>query len=154
MANYLQGRYKVKNPKKYKGDVNNIIFRSSWEMRMFLFLDSSPVIVEWSSEEIVIPYISVDGKYHRYFPDLKFTTKTGKTFLCEIKPKKETKAPSKRSKNYLNESYTFVKNKLKWEAAEKYCLKNKMNFYILTEDHIHPTFSDTKIMEKLSPLLS
>ena len=124
MSKYKQGFYKVNNPSKYRGDINNIVYRSSWELRVFKYMDNTPNIIEWSSEEIIIPYISpVDKRVHRYFPDLKFTTKTGKTFLCEIKPKKETKAPSKKSKNYLNESYTFVKNKLKWEAAEKYCLK-------------------------------
>ena len=34
------------------------------------FLDSDPRIIEWSSEEIVVPYISpVDNRTHRYFVD-------------------------------------------------------------------------------------
>lgn len=34
---YYQGKYKPKNPEKYVGDINNIIFRSSWERNFFFF---------------------------------------------------------------------------------------------------------------------
>jgi len=57
------GRYKVKNRTKYKGDVDNVIFRSMWERHCFKWCDDNPEVVKWSSEETVIPYFyEVDKK--------------------------------------------------------------------------------------------
>src|SRR5581483_9137771 len=96
MAKYLQGRFSPKNPEKYKGDASQIFYRSSWELKLMLRCDTDPNIVEWSSEEIVIPYVSpLDGKVHRYFPDFKIKTKQGKTMVIEIKPLTQTKPPKK-----------------------------------------------------------
>jgi len=55
-------------------------------------LDKDPSIVEWSSEEHVIPYRSpIDNRMHRYFVDFYIKKKMpdGKTrvALIEIKPK-------------------------------------------------------------------
>ena len=66
------GRYSIKNASKYKGDANNIIYRSLWEKAVFQWCDKNPKVKQWSSEEIVIPYYyEVDKKYHRYFVDVK-----------------------------------------------------------------------------------
>ena len=66
------GRYTVKNPKKYKGDFTNVIYRSLWEKSVFMWCDNNPKVKGWSSEEIVIPYYyDADKRYHRYFPDIK-----------------------------------------------------------------------------------
>jgi len=65
-----QGYFKPKNPQKYKGDPTNIIYRSGWELKFMLYVDSHPEILEWGSEEFSIPYRSpIDGRIHRYFPD-------------------------------------------------------------------------------------
>ena len=32
MTKYLQGKYIVRNKKKYMGDHNNVVYRSSWEL--------------------------------------------------------------------------------------------------------------------------
>ena len=40
MAKYHQGTYKVKDPNKYVGDPNNIVFRSSWELKFMNWCDS------------------------------------------------------------------------------------------------------------------
>ena len=70
------GRYIPKNPKKYKGDPSKVIYRSLWERRFMTYCDSSVSIVEWGSEEIIIPYLSPwDKKIHRYFPDFYIKTK-------------------------------------------------------------------------------
>lgn len=37
MAKPHQGRYVPENPKKYVGDRNNIIYRSGYEKRFFLY---------------------------------------------------------------------------------------------------------------------
>ena len=52
-----KGKYKVKNKKKYKGDPTNIVYRSMWERHCFKWCDESSDVVEWSSEEIVVPYL-------------------------------------------------------------------------------------------------
>ena len=51
-----QGYYQVQNPKKYVGDPNLVIYRSSWEQAFCRWCDFSPSITRWSSEPIKIPY--------------------------------------------------------------------------------------------------
>ena len=64
------GKFKPKNYKKYKGDPTKIYYRSLWERRFMVYCDNNSKIIEWGSEEIVIPYKSpLDQKTHRYFPD-------------------------------------------------------------------------------------
>lgn len=141
MAHYLQGKYTPKNPQKYVGDYRNIVYRSSWELKLFKFVDNNPNILAWGSEEIVIPYFNeMDGKPHRYFPDLvvKYKTKTGeiKKALIEVKPSAQTRPPEKKSKNtkrYLNEIVTWETNKAKWNAAKAWCERNGMMFLLMTE---------------------
>ena len=133
-----KGKYKLKNPKKYVGDPNKVVFRSLWERNVFRWCESQSNIVEWCSEEVVIPYVcKTDNKVHRYFIDIYFKTKDGKKYLIEIKPKKETsppKKPQRRSKRYLSESLTFIKNQSKWEAATQFAKDNGVTFQIWTED--------------------
>ena len=65
MAPY-QGYFKPKNPHKYKGDPTNIIYRSSWELKLMKYLDERKDVVKWGSEEIIIPYRSpIDGRVHK-----------------------------------------------------------------------------------------
>lgn len=143
MPNYIQGYFKPRNPEKYKGDVNKIYYRSSWEKKFFAYLDQRSNILEWSSEEVVIPYVSpLDGKYHRYFVDVWMKYKDGdegiKEKLIEIKPLKETKEPNlppsgRKTKRYLREAQTYAVNYAKWEAAQKYAKKYGMEFQVVTE---------------------
>ena len=129
------GYYKVKNPKKYKGDFTNVIYRSLWEKSVFMWCDVNPKVKGWSSEEIIIPYYyEADKRYHKYFPDVKIIFED-KTLLIEIKPEKETLPPTgpKRTKRYINEGFTYIKNMNKWEAAESYCKDRKWQFQIWTE---------------------
>ena len=98
MANYYKGKFKPKNPKKYIGDPSNIIYRSRWELKLMSYLDKHPHVLEWGSEELIIPYKSpIDGRYHRYFPDflVKRINKNGQkeTILIEVKPEYQTVPP-------------------------------------------------------------
>jgi hypothetical protein len=150
------GIYKVKNREKYKGNPDNVIYRSSWERRVFNWCDRNSEIKNWSSEEIVIPYkYDITKKAHRYFPDLKITFKSGKTILVEIKPHKETekpKYPGKRTQRYLNEATTYVKNQNKWEAAEKYAKDRGWDFQIWTEHTLDKMGIMKKGFKKMKPL--
>jgi len=149
------GRYKVKNRKKYNGDPDSVVFRSMWERHCFKWCDENSEIKSWSSEEVVIPYFyEVDKKYHRYFMDLKITFKTGKTILVEIKPEKETQPPKKpdKSKRYISEAMTYVKNRNKWEAASKYAKDNNWGFQIWTEKTLTKMGIMPKQIKPLKPL--
>lgn len=140
MRNTYKGRYQIKNPYKYRGDPTKVIYRSSWELKVFNYMDRTDDIVQWSSEEIVIPYKSpIDGRWHRYFPDLWVKTKTNEVFLIEIKPYNQTREPKKRSritKQYLNEVKTWGINSAKWEAAREFCEDRKWKFKIFTEKEL------------------
>jgi hypothetical protein len=138
------GQFRPRNPKKYIGDSNNIIYRSTWECKVMSWLDLNDNIISWASEEVIIPYISpVDNRYHRYFPDflVKVKTREGttKTMMLEVKPKKQTRPPEpqkRKTKQYINEVVTWGVNQSKWKAAEEYCLDRGWEFKILTEDHL------------------
>ena len=146
-----KGKYKVKNRDKYVGAVDNVQYRSAWERRFMVYCDiSQKNIVRWSSEEIVLPYVSpVDGKVHRYFPDFWIEQKGAdgnlRHLLIEVKPKEQCgppKKPLKKFKNsrskfrYLNAIKTWKINEAKWKAAEEFCADRKWIFKILTEDHL------------------
>ena len=136
-----KGKYRPTNKRKYKGDVNSIVYRSLWERKFMVYLDTNPDITEWGSEEIVIPYVSpLDGKRHRYFPDFYVKTNNGDKFLVEIKPKYQTRPPkkSKSKGRYIREMKEWGRNQAKWEAAENVCDRHGWKFIILTEDHINP----------------
>ena len=64
------GKYRPTNSKKYRGNIDKIYYRSLWERKFMVYCDRNEKIIEWGSEEVVIPYRSpIDGKLHRYFPD-------------------------------------------------------------------------------------
>ena len=148
------GRYTVENKKKYAGDPNNVVYRSLWERDTFKWLDRNPKVKKWSSEEIVIPYYyDVDKKYHRYFPDIKIVFEN-KTVLVEIKPAKETEPPANpsKSKRYIGEAMTYVKNMNKWEAANSYAKDRGWDFQIWTEDTLKSMGIMKEQKGKLKPL--
>jgi hypothetical protein len=144
LTNYVQGLYKPQNLEKYIGDINQIVYRSSWELRVFRWCDSSENILEWSSEPFPIKYFDHStNKMRRYFPDLfvKIRNKQGiiTNYLLEVKPEKQTKPPkprSRKTKTYLNEMTTYQKNISKWTQAEEFCKQNNMIFKLVTEKEL------------------
>ena len=140
------GRFKPKNYKKYKGDPTNVFYRSLWERRFMVYCDNNPNILEWGSEEIIIPYKSpLDKKVHRYFPDffVKYKNSSGKIIreIIEVKPKRHLsppKEPKRKTKRYLGEVNTYINNQAKFKAAEEFCKDRKLGFRILTEEHLVP----------------
>lgn len=141
---FKQGFFKPKYPEKYRGDVTEIVYRSSWELNLFVWLDNHRDVEWWNSECTVIQYTDPldTNKKRRYFPDVLLRKTNGETILIEVKPDKETKQPDrdngfykngKPKKTYVTESLTYVKNRAKWAAAEAYCAKKGWKFVILTE---------------------
>ena len=134
------GKYKPVNPSKYKGDPESVVYRSKWEFYVMRHLDNNKSVVEWSSEEIVIPYrYDIDGRYHRYFPDFYVKYNNGKSLLIEVKPAKETappRTPERKTKRFITESLTWVKNCNKWKSAEDYAKDKGWNFVIWSENDL------------------
>ena len=122
------GKFKPKNYKKYKGDPTKIYYRSLWERRFMVYCDNNPNIIEWGSEEIIIPYRSpVDKKVHRYFPDfyIKYRNTLGeiRREIIEVKPKSQCfppKEPKRVTKKYKQKVLTYIINQAKFKAAGEY----------------------------------
>ena len=139
-----KGKYKPSYPKKYKGDHTNIVYRSLWERKFMVYCDKNENILEWGSEEVVVPYHSpIDNRYHRYFPDfyIKVRESNGKIkkMIIEIKPFKqcvEPKVQKKKTKGYIYEVMEYAKNQAKWEAAKEWCLDRGYQFKVLTENEL------------------
>ena len=143
--NYRQGKFKPKNPEKYKGDPTRIIYRSSYEYKMLEFCDLNETVLEYRSEEVAIPYISpLDGRYHRYFPDIIIKYKDSKgnirKALIEIKPQKDLiepeKNPKRKTKSWVYKVKTWAVNQAKFAAAREWCKDRGYEFRIFTEKEL------------------
>jgi len=138
-----KGWFTPKNRSKYKGDSENVVYRSSWELRVMKWLDENPSVIWWASEELIIKYRSpIDQKIHRYFPDfiIRLKQKNGaeSTVVIEIKPQKQTVKPvqKRKTKRYLQEAATYAVNQEKWRAADLFCKEHGWQFKVLTEKDI------------------
>jgi len=80
-----KGKFVPIEPGKYKGNPRNIIYRSMWERQCMVYFDRNENVIEWSSEEVVIPYVSPwDNKIHRYYPDFLVKVKKGQVIETRI----------------------------------------------------------------------
>lgn len=140
-----KGRYRVANPSKYVGDPTQIVYRSLWELKFMKWCDNSPSVLEWGSEEFIIPYLSpVDQRIHRYFVDfyIKIQDRHGniQRYLIEIKPKKFTQPPQKPSRvtaRFLEEVRNWGINQSKWKSATEFCENRGWRFMVLTETDLN-----------------
>ncbi len=139
-----KGKFRPSIPKKYRGDYTNIIYRSLWELKFMKYCDSNPNILEWGSEEVIVPYRSpIDNRYHRYFPDfyikVRESTGTIKRMIIEIKPQKqciEPKVQKRKTRSYVYQVCEYAKNQAKWEAAKEFCEDRQWEFKVLTENEL------------------
>lgn len=136
-----------KNPEKYAGDISKIKTRSSWEIKFANYCDKNPSIVQWNSEDIVIPYwSSADNKERHYHVDFTMTVRTSngklQTYMVEIKPYKQTLKPEpkkgKKEATLLQEMYTYQVNMDKWIHAKQYAESQGWIFIIITENELYP----------------
>ena len=142
--NLYQGKFIPKNPSKYKGDISNIIYRSGYELKFMNWCDLNSDVLEWGSEEVVIPYRSpLDNRVHRYFVDflvkVKQTDNTYKMILVEVKPYRftqEPKIPKRRTKRFINEVKQWGVNLAKWESATEFCIDRGWEFKLITEKEL------------------
>ena len=140
-----QGLFRPKNPKKYKGDPGQIVYRSSWEKIFMNYCDLREDIQKWNSEEVVIPYYDpIQKKWRRYFPDflVQYKNKEGiiMTEIVEVKPYKEVIGPpvnpTRKTKSWVYEVKTYVTNQSKWKAASEFCENRGRNFRLVTEKEL------------------
>ena len=139
-----KGKFRPSIPKKYRGDYTNIIYRSLWELKFMKYCASNPNILEWGSEEVIVPYRSpIDNRYHRYFPDfyikVRESTGTIKRMIIEIKPQKqciEPKVQKRKTRSYVYQVCEYAKNQAKWEAAKEFCEDRQWEFKVLTENEL------------------
>ena len=146
---FKQGIFKPVNKSKCLNK-HEIVYRSFLEARLMKILDKNTNVIEWSSEQVIIPYvhpiktkIEKQKTYARYFVDfyIKLKTESGeRKILAEVKPEKQTKKPTingnKKPSTILYENTQWVINNAKWDAAKKYAEKNQMIFMTITEKNI------------------
>lgn len=134
--------FQPKNPEKYKGDINKIVSRSSYETKFYKWCDTNDNIISWNSEGLVIPYFDpIKNKQRRYFVDVLFkcicSDNIERVYAVEIKPYNQTIPPRKskrKSKNtIIKENTVWITNQAKWKAAKKYCELKGWYFKIVTE---------------------
>jgi len=140
---YRQGIFVPNNQDKFIG--TKATYRSGLELKFFRFCDKNPNVLQWGSENIVVPYKSpLDNRHHKYYVDNFVVIREGdevKRYLVEIKPYKQTKKPQtkyRKKQHLIYEQKAYVTNQAKWEAAREYCKKCGYTFIIITEKELYP----------------
>ena len=95
-------------------------YRSGWEQKYMVHLDSDSTIFTWSYEKLVIEYVSNarTKKIRKYYPDFYVEYNNGNKVVIEIKPKRKL-------------DQAIIKKKI--AAAEQWCLMHNAIYKILTE---------------------
>ena len=158
-----QGYYKVQYPEKYVGDVNLVIYRSSWELSFCRWCDFSPSIIHWSSEPMKVKYYDKVSKLAEcqkyglnpndprnwevknynldFWLQIKKDENTIEKWFIEIKPSGELKkpippdqnAPLKVQRKFVNEAKRYLINEEKFKSLNAWAEKSGGKFYIFTE---------------------
>ena len=141
MARFAQGKFRLKNPKKYGGN-RTPTYRSSWEYTFMKFCDEHPSVSQWASEAVKIPYRNpLTGKQTIYVPDffIVYADKGGKqkVELIEVKPKNQA-VKENLGRSRANQAH-YVINMAKWEAARAWCKQKGIFFRVITEEDIFHT---------------
>lgn len=100
----------------------SVVYRSSWEERVYKHLDIQQDILIFQEEPLRILYKDPASPQHRnYIPDILITFKDGTRKLVEIKPS-----------CFLDAAI----NQAKFTAAREYCQKRNIIFEVWTENEI------------------
>lgn len=163
---HLQGYFKPTNPHKYRGNINEIIFRSSWEQRFMVWCDIHPNIKCWANETVAIPYYNTCTKYSKetgrflgswnnYYIDFFIQIeKNGvlESWLIEVKPNmqiptteqiaklqkmiNEGNMTAKKMNRYNYQLKTLLVNRSKFLAAKKFAEERGCKFAIVDENFL------------------
>lgn len=136
-----QGRFIPRHPERYVGDTASIYYRSSQELDFMNFLDLSPVVSSWTSENpgTAIPY-DYQGVQHTYFPDflVRFSDDTLNRKANKIAvPREPVSLIELKPDSHYNNNVTgsdkeqVAINKAKFSAAETFCKSKGWSFRVL-----------------------
>jgi hypothetical protein len=137
-SHYKQGYFDGHNPKKYVGE-RPIIYRSSLELNFMIKMELSPLVLEWGSETIKIPYIMKEKdsktgkmvlKQKTYNTDFYVKLKSGQKYIVEVKPSQQVPL----NESQIKRNPTNYKNACKWKAAIDFCKLKGFEFKIVTEE--------------------
>lgn len=134
-SRYKQGYIDASTCKKLFPQLKNdkIIYRSSYERKFMIWLETNKTVKHWGSECVKIPYYYVDGKIHNYYPDYFVEFEDGTCTIVEIKPHNQTIKPINENCWAYNE---YIKNMCKWRSTKEFCEAKGYKFKILTEKTI------------------
>lgn len=129
MALSLKPRKRRKSRRAKRGFHNSqkcltsMNYRSSWELKYALYLDSNEDVISYKYEPYAISYISNirTKRLRKYYPDFEVTKKDGTKILVEIKPKSKV---------------MYIKNVKKANAAKEYATLNNMQYLLVTENDL------------------
>lgn len=135
-SRYKQGYINPATCKKLFTSLSHdkIIYRSSYELKFIMWLESSDKVKGWGSECIKIPYYYIDGKTHTYYPDYFVEMEDGAKMVVEIKPYNQTQKPVNENCWAMKE---YSKNMCKWKATIEFCKAKGYTFKVLTEKTIN-----------------
>lgn len=103
--------------------LDNIKFRSSWDFLFYLICKDKNIKIEY--EKIRIPYYDIELKINRIYIADFYDPKN--KIIYEIKPE-----------GLEND----LRNKNKFESAEKYAIENGMTFKIINEKYLKMCYND------------
>lgn len=149
-----KGLFQLINREKYMGQ-KLPVYKSGWERKVFTMMDKNPYIMKWGYECIEIYYHNpIKQRFTIYYPDIYCNlidiNGDNQSYLIEIKPAKMTIAPKrpevpktqtaqsgirykKALERYSREVGDYAVNMAKWEAAQKWCLKNNVKWIIFND---------------------
>lgn len=153
-----KGLYTPKNPEKYIGDLSDIMYMSSWELKFMIYCDHRSEILKWGSECFFVPYTmerkdpktgAIKKTNHKYYPDFYLevidpnSPEGFKRLVVEVKPSSEVNEPkppkkfsTKAMKNFEYAITAYQKNMYKWSKTKEYCSARGMEFMLVTEKHL------------------
>jgi hypothetical protein len=121
-----KGKGKTRKPQPKSGSYTStktgktFHFRSSWEEKVYEFLDADEEVSSYEAEPFQIDYIH-KGILRKYNPDLFVSFVDGHKELWEIKPSDQTH---------------YEQNQNKWHAAKEACKIRGWKFVVITEQGI------------------
>ena len=96
-------------------------------------------VVKSSGFRMCLPWIGECIILPDFIIKVKESTGQIKTYVIEVKPKKQTMEPKKKSrvtKSYIYECKTYAVNQAKWKAATEFCEDRRIEFKIITEEEL------------------
>ena len=135
-SNSQVGKYNLKNPEKYQGQLP-LIYKSKLERAFMSYLDHNKKIAVWSYEPMYIFYLDKSSNppvKRKYYIDFTFKDITGKKYWVEVKHSSEVNVDLKKADPQAIK--IWKKNQSKWNAAKLLAESKGCSFNIITEKQL------------------